>query len=222
MKSDGYLVRALPSDAAFAGYPGAVRSANGRSLEGVADAGTSELPLAPSQTLPEGPLGRHSDERYAARRQARETRLRAAENRDKLGSDQQLDTSHPQMRRGNAGAASAPQLLASQLQPPLAAPTREEMDQQKLRLASKMEMLGLFDGYSKSIGKITLDNNKLLRSKLRGCNEVAVANAGQQSGMLRDIEVQEWTDRSANTEKSMKRQLKLVDDFVCKNLGLAC
>lgn len=148
-------------------------------------------------------------EERAARLQAE-----AALNASKANSLQQA------VHRGMAGSSSAPALGIPRLrldsQPQIA---KEDLEEQKLRLACKMEILDFFNGYHNAIGKMTAEQTKLLLTKLHsGLDSSGLSETVQQCENERNKQRQEWCEKSQQVEdaQSVQRRLQQVNDLCNK------
>eukprot|EP00747_Dinoflagellata_sp_TGD_P163644 gnl/TRDRNA2_/TRDRNA2_182536_c0_seq1.p1 gnl/TRDRNA2_/TRDRNA2_182536_c0~~gnl/TRDRNA2_/TRDRNA2_182536_c0_seq1.p1 ORF type:complete len:686 (-),score=104.61 gnl/TRDRNA2_/TRDRNA2_182536_c0_seq1:66-2123(-) len=182
----------------------------------------------PKVTRVTGPPGHHAAEREARRKAAREEKVRQM-NEDRARERQLAGynccSPVPEgMRNRMTCSASAPELGA--MRPPAnsigraCAPTAEDIEKQKLRVACKMEILNFFDGYSSSLGKISAKQSKVLMGKLHGnCDtqslEAAVQEADDQSRQL----VNEWAEKGmevVDQQSSIQKRLQQVNDLCNK------
>eukprot|EP00746_Dinoflagellata_sp_MGD_P166461 gnl/MRDRNA2_/MRDRNA2_96356_c0_seq1.p1 gnl/MRDRNA2_/MRDRNA2_96356_c0~~gnl/MRDRNA2_/MRDRNA2_96356_c0_seq1.p1 ORF type:complete len:618 (-),score=110.71 gnl/MRDRNA2_/MRDRNA2_96356_c0_seq1:27-1628(-) len=113
--------------------------------------------------------------------------------------------------------SSAPSLRAYAKPAPIvdaevAAPTAEDIEKQKMRLACKMEILGFYDGYRSALGKMTKDQNKKLASKLTSADKEVVTDTVKQLNKDRQTQLDEWSQKTEN-QKSVHRRLKLINEF---------
>jgi len=163
----------------------------------------------------------NSDLRAAERAAAKDARTRVLleERAERLALEAAANASKG-VARGLTGSSSAPALGVPRLrfdsQP---RQSQQDIDQQKMRVACKMEILGFFNGYSNAVGKMTAEQTKLLLEKLHsGLDSDGLSETVQQCEHERDQQRQEWSNKSHQMEDphSIQRRLQQVNDFCNK------
>lgn len=137
-----------------------------------------EQPVVPSALVSGPPL--HGDRRAAERRAAKEARVQQLldERALRLAAPQQVATCAP--KTIHRSSKSAPTLPSMQ---PAGNLPKQELERQKLRLASKMEILeDLFKGCRNPMGKMSVDQTKALLAKFHGMSNEADTFAAHDQG----------------------------------------
>eukprot|EP00933_Yihiella_yeosuensis_P082869 TRINITY_DN96876_c0_g1_i1.p1 TRINITY_DN96876_c0_g1~~TRINITY_DN96876_c0_g1_i1.p1 ORF type:complete len:776 (-),score=148.73 TRINITY_DN96876_c0_g1_i1:82-2409(-) len=101
----------------------------------------------------------------------------------------------------------------------LAGQCAEDVEQQKRRVASKMQILDFFNGYKSAVGKMTADQTKILLSKLHTqADEATLSQAMSQFQQQTDETLQEFTENfnDVESEQSIQGRLRQVNDFCNK------
>lgn len=167
----------------------------------------------------------HGDRRAAERRAAKEARVQQLleERAQRLAAEAHAAAASKALRRGAAASMSAPALPSPHSFDPEAAARqrREEAEKQKLRLACKMEILDFFNGYSKSIGKVTAEQTRMLLAKLHGGSEVDALSCEQPAEGEGELGVEETPQEfagglQAEEQQSVQQRLQQVNDMCNK------
>lgn len=100
---------------------------------------------------------------------------------------------------------------------------KEEFEDQKKRLAAKMEIVNFYGGCCKSFDRMTAAQNKELMKKLRGGSDPEPLDAVVgQFAEEREAQIKEWAKKAENSKGVKRRYAKLTQfcDGGSKAFGL--
>lgn len=178
----------------------------------------SDETASKASQLPPSGAPQNAEKRREERRAAKEAKIqqmleeraiRLADEATKLAEKKraaalaiQRNASAPELRYGLAG---------------LAAHGAEDLEQQKLRVASKMQILEFFNGYNKAVGRMTAEQTKILLSKLHSSCSVreAIQNSDSFDQESQHHALQERAERLED-EQSIQQRLQQVNDLCNK------